>query len=212
MKMTQIPEGMTEQEVLEIIDNVVNRLGALTRYGYHDIEDIKQDGRLEAWKGLAKHDGVRPLENFLYIHVKNRLLNNKRKHYERLDKPCARCPLNAYIKKGDICTAFDFKEECSAYSKWLNRNTAKKNIMNTIHIGNVEDEKEGNMRTEEDPAKKIDMDEFYELIDKNLPVLLRSDFVKIKRGIKVPKCRRDKVYESIKQILEENGLDEPEAW
>ena len=56
-----IPQGMTEEQVLQIINNITNRLAGKFKFGYHEIEDMKQQARLFAWQGLENYDGIRPL-------------------------------------------------------------------------------------------------------------------------------------------------------
>ena len=99
----KIPDNHSEQEVLDVIDGIANRLCYKFKFGYHSPEDMKQQARLFAWEGLEKYDGKRPLENFLWTHVRNRLYNFKRNNYSRLEKPCDTCEF--YISKK--CTAFD---------------------------------------------------------------------------------------------------------
>ena len=60
-----IPKGMDETEVIAIIDRIANRLAAKFKFGYHELEDMKQQARLFAWEGMENYDGVRPLDNFL---------------------------------------------------------------------------------------------------------------------------------------------------
>ena len=87
-----IPNGMTEKQVIQIINNIANRLAGKFKFGYHDLEDMKQQARLFAWEGMENYDGIRPLENFLWTHVRNRLYNFKRNNFGRPDKPCDSCP------------------------------------------------------------------------------------------------------------------------
>ena len=60
----KIPDNHNEQEVIDIIDGIANRLCYKFKFGYHSPEDMKQQARLFAWEGLDKYDGKRPLENF----------------------------------------------------------------------------------------------------------------------------------------------------
>ena len=68
-----IPQGMSESQLIQIINNIANRLAGKFKFGYHDLEDMKQQARLFAWEGLEHYDGVRPLENFLWTHVRMRV-------------------------------------------------------------------------------------------------------------------------------------------
>src|SRR3990172_4720235 len=102
MSKTKIPKGMTEKEVLNVIEEVISSLAYKFKFGYHSIEDMKQQARLYAWEGLDK--------------------------FERPDKPCKTCPFNAYIVDTDECTEYNDKMECHLYNGWINRNESKRNI------------------------------------------------------------------------------------
>lgn len=209
--MTTIPKGMTEQQVLDVIENVARRLAKKYKFGYHTIDDMKQEARLEAWKALDKYDNKRPLENFLWTHVRNRLFNLKRDKYERPDKPCFHCPLKAYIKP-DGCSAFENKIDCHLYESWIKRNAAKKNIMQPIEMSNVQDEHEQRMKVYDKTDTEIVRREIFSVIDKYIPNSLRADYIKVRYGIFIPKARKEKVLEEIRRILEESNIDGEEAW
>ena len=83
---------ITEQELLDTIDIITKKLAYKFKFGYHQIEDMKQQISIFALEGLENYDNKRPLENFLWTHVRNRLFNFKRDNYQRPDKPCKTCP------------------------------------------------------------------------------------------------------------------------
>jgi DNA-directed RNA polymerase specialized sigma24 family protein len=71
----KIPEGMEENEVLIIIEKVTNRIAPkYVTYGY-TIDDMKQEAFLMCVEALPRYDRERPLENFLSVHVSNRMKN-----------------------------------------------------------------------------------------------------------------------------------------
>jgi hypothetical protein len=214
--MAQIPDGMTEEEVIEVINNVVRRLAWKYRFGYHTVDDIKQQGWLEAWKGLDKYDNKRPLENFLWTHVRNRLFNYKRDNYERPDLPCLDCPFKAYdphcVNSNSGCTKFSDKMECSLYASWAKRNSTKRNLMNPMELGDVVDGQEQNMKTWDNIEDILDKKELIKTIEENIPIELKPDFIRLRYDIRLPKIRKEKVLSAIHNILKEKGLDESEAW
>ena len=77
---------MTEQQVLEIIERVASRYAHKFRFGYYTAEDIKQEAIIIGMEALNRYDEARPLENFLAVHIKNRLNNFKRDKYYRQTK------------------------------------------------------------------------------------------------------------------------------
>lgn len=206
---------MTEAQVLDVVDNVARRLVGRFKFGYHTYDDMMQQARLEAIQGIEQYDGVRPLENFLWTHVHHRLFNFKRNKYARPDKPCLTCPLfdPHCIKSRSECEKFEDKEECDLYASWLKRNTSKKNIMSPTDIESVvsDDVSEDNMRTK-DFTDNVEVDEIWKLLDQELDIKLRSDYIKLRQGIKLPKHRKKAVEAAIIQILRpstiEDDLDE----
>ena len=199
----KLPKNLTEQQVVDTIDNVVNRLAQRFIFGYHDVDDMKQQGRLFAIEGLDRYDGKRPLENFLWTHVRNRLSNYKRDNYERQQLPCFQCMKHNF--KDSNCLEYEDMLECSLYNRWYMKNSAKKNLMSPITLEQVHDEHECNMSLEENPYDNVVGFELKGLIDQNIPISLRSDYIRLKNNIKIPKLRRDKIQESIRKILIDNG-------
>ncbi len=78
----KLPENMTEEQVLEVINRVINRIAPkYTFYGY-TVDDIKQESYIICIKALERYDNKRPLENFISINLSNRLKNFVRdNHY-----------------------------------------------------------------------------------------------------------------------------------
>ena len=193
---------MSEQEVLDVIENVVRRLAHRFLFGYHDIDDIKQQGRLFALQGLKYYDNKRPLENFLWTHVRNRLFNYKRDNYMRPSCPCTTCP-NHY---SDTLTCFLYEDifECPIYNKWHTKNTSKKNIMDPIELSQVQGE-ESNMIKEDQMLQDMIIKDIILVIDTNLPINLRSDYLRLKEGSALPKHKKEQMRGVIKQILVTEG-------
>jgi DNA-directed RNA polymerase specialized sigma24 family protein len=77
----KIPKHMSEQEVIDQINIVVNRISA--RYTFHgyEVEDIKQEAFMICMDALERYDQNRPLENFLSVHLSNRLKNFVRDNF-----------------------------------------------------------------------------------------------------------------------------------
>lgn len=150
------------------------------KFGYYDVDDMRQEAFIIGWKVLPKFNGTAPLENFLSVHIRRRLLNFHRDHYYRLD----------------------IKDDMSKRSK---HNIAKKNLIDTISIDNVQDEHEDNMFYYVEFVNDIECEEVLKLIDIHLDINLRTDYIKMKDGITIAKSKKDKIYEAIEEILEEHG-------
>lgn len=81
----KIPKNMTEQEVVDIITKVARSLAPKFTFASYDIDDIFQEAFIIGIDGLEKYDQERPLANFMFAHISNRLKNFKRNNYYRLD-------------------------------------------------------------------------------------------------------------------------------
>ena len=77
----KIPKNMTEKQVIDQINIVVNRMSA--RYTFHgyEVDDIKQEAFMICMDALERYDSNRPLENFLAVHLSNRLKNFVRDNF-----------------------------------------------------------------------------------------------------------------------------------
>jgi DNA-directed RNA polymerase specialized sigma24 family protein len=76
-----IPDGKTEEEVIEVIQKVCNRSAPkYTFYGYTS-DDIKQESFIICLEALERYDPKYPLENFLAVNLVNRLKNFVRDNY-----------------------------------------------------------------------------------------------------------------------------------
>ena len=81
----EVPDGMTEEQVRLIIAKIAHRLAPKYVFAGYDIEDIQQEAFIIGMMGLKNYDSSRPLENFMYTHINNRLKTFKRDNYYRLD-------------------------------------------------------------------------------------------------------------------------------
>ena len=81
----RIPQNLSEQEVIETITKVARKLAPKYVFASYEVEDIEQEAFLMGVEGLNRYDTNKPLENFMYTHVNNRLKNFKRDNYYRFD-------------------------------------------------------------------------------------------------------------------------------
>lgn len=76
--MTEITEsGMAT------ITSVIDRMAGSYKFGYYEVEDMKQEAFIHAMDAWEKWDRERPFQNFLAKHIKNRLLDLRRNKYKR---------------------------------------------------------------------------------------------------------------------------------
>jgi len=171
---------MTEKEVLNDIRIVGEMLSTKFSFAYYDREDIEQEVFILASKALSKYDDSKgaSLQTFLYTVVQNGLKNLKRDKYQRL-------------------TADPISQK------------QKKNLLEPVSICRVNDEKESSMQLYHDISEKADNDEIFDIIDTYLPTKMnmRQDYLKMINSVSIPKPRRDRVIQAIKEILSEHGYE-----
>lgn len=190
--------GVDEKEFLDAVDKITKKLIYKFKFGYHEAEDMKQQATIFAIQGLKNYDKSRPLENFLWTHVRNRLFNYKRDNYQRPDKPCVGCPFfdKAYSQSDNQCTKYKNKSDCDPYNTWETKNSSKKNIMKPLAIDYLYDTPNSFSANEVIKNKEI-----LSLIDANIPVKLRPAYLNLLAGQKIPKKEHQALIQTIKNIL-----------
>lgn len=187
-----------EKEFVEILAKITKKLSYKFKFGYHDVEDMKQQAAIFAIEALEKYDHKRPLENFLWTHVRNRLFNYKRDNYQRPDKPCLTCPLYDPKFKSSIsgCSKFEKKQDCDLYSNWFTRNDRKKNLMQLTYIGEDNDTPDSlNM------LESISNREILSILEKNFTYEYRELYLRLKNGDKLKSMELSKLKSEISRIL-----------
>ncbi|QEL19562.1 sigma-70 RNA polymerase sigma factor region 4 domain-containing protein [Limnoglobus roseus] len=197
-----MPPGKTKAEVLAAIEKVIGILAESFAFGHFDVDDIKQEGRVFALLALGreKYDLARPLENFLYRHVKNRFINLKRNKFRRTDAPCKAC------HTGNPCGGPN--QFCPPYAAWLKRNEAKACLSRRLDITRVSGDREGSVRVTDAGQAAVETDELVARIRQRLPVELQGAFLKLREGAPVPKPQRDAVQAAVREILDGPVVDE----
>lgn len=195
-----------EEDFLTALDNISKKLIYKFKFGYHEIEDMKQQAAIFAIEGLEHYDNKRPLENFLWTHVRNRLFNYKRDNYVRPDNVCVGCPFYdpKCLKSTNQCEEYSNKNDCSIYSQWENRNNLKKSIMKPSNIDN--NDNTANSTT--DLSDLISNKELLKIIEDNIETKYRETYLRLKGGSKVPKQDLLKLQDHIAHILQNNNLED----
>lgn len=197
-KKTKTTKTLTvnENEFLNIVEIISKKLAYKFKFGYHDYEDMKQQISIFALEGLKNYDHKRPLENFLWTHVRNRLFNYKRDNYQRPNKPCLTCPLY----KNSTCTKYTNKNDCELYSNWSNRNNTKKNLMHLTTIDEIKNY--ANIFNQED---NVVNNEIIKIVEEHLAGDDRITYLKLKAGSKVSKADINKLTIKLQQIMNDHG-------
>lgn len=82
----KIPKNMTYDQVMKQIEVVVNRIAPKYTFNTYDVDDIKQESFIICMDALERYDQKRPLENFLSVHLSNRLKNFVRDNFYTKDE------------------------------------------------------------------------------------------------------------------------------
>ena len=188
----KIPDGMTEQEVIDLIRKVSKRLAPKYTFAHFDRDDIAQEAFMIGMDGLERYNSDYPLENFLYTHIGNRLKDFKRNNYIRLEE----C---------ELCGGTD--PNCRKCYEIQKKQTGKKNVMQPISIGEITDKQEHNMWCQEDFVGELELEEALTTIDQKLEMSMRADYLRLRDGVMVPKQKREKVEAEVLTILEDAGYD-----
>lgn len=204
----EIPEGLTEQEVLNIINKTVAYLAPSFKFGYFDIEDMKQEGTIFSIEALpsfnfdksSQEDIGDALLTFLKTHVRWRFLNMRRKSLSRAEPPRCSCKLC----KVDAPNRLD----CKKYSNWVKRNMAKKSLMEPFDVSEVYNEDVSFTSNVDDIVMSSNA---IAILNQHVPPSARGDYRRFIEGVSLPKNRREKIILLIKSLLKEHWSDD-EDW
>ncbi len=197
-----VPKGMTEAEVMADIEHVVEFIAPKFVFGYFDVDDIKQEARIECVNLLAKEkfDENRQLRNYLYRHLQFRLINLHRNLQFRNEPPCKECAA------GRTCGP-EGSATCAKHASWLSRNQLKCNLMNPFHLGSTSEDGQGDSpfsRIEGDvvsPHEEAGDREVQRKLDLCLSVDLRGVFLRLRDGVPQPESARKRLKNEMKRIL-----------
>lgn len=183
-----LPDGINETEFIEAVNKACDVLAKSFSFGYYDSDDIRQEAFIFAMEAVHRYDRSRPLANFLYTHIKNRLINFKRDRFHRNDPPCQICANGEKHEDGNHCAKF---------LAWKKRNSAKQSLMRPVDLGDRDDVD----AICEDLTENLNKDELLAKIDMSLPAEIRGAYLRMKCGESVPKSKREQVLKAIREIL-----------
>ena len=88
------------------------------------------------------------------------------------------------------------------YKGWFDRNSTKKGLMNISKLEIDTYDKEDNV------AYILDRKQLFNTVDQSIPISYREDWIRFVNRLRLPKPRREKVIELIREIIEEKNIDE----
>lgn len=172
----KIPSNMTEEQLMDQINLVVGRIAPkYTFYGY-DVNDIKQESFIICVDALERYDPSRPLENFLSVHLSNRLKN--------------------FVRDNHFLKGEDDKRRIVQPGQLVNDDT----ILDRTHYPSSTPSQQYS-----ETHEGMDYTEMASILDRKLPANYRSDYLKIVNDVYVPKKRKEEVLQLVHIILEEHG-------
>ncbi len=197
----EIPKGLTEEEVLDVIASTVSYLAPSFKFGYYDIDDMKQEGAIFCFDALPSFNFEKSsqtnvkdaLLTFLKTHVRWRFLNMRRKYLIRLEPPSCNCELC----KTDSHNRLD----CKKYSSWVRRNVSKKSLMEPFDVDSVHNTEAS---TTSDVTIQIFSSDIIKILNREIPANIRADYRRFLEGVSLTKNKKDKLFEKIREILTHN--------
>lgn len=200
----KLPEGYTEEQILALLNQVLNKFVKKFKFGYYAEDDIRQEGLIIGIKCLNIYNPEYDLKNFLYAHIYKRLINFVRDNHYRKNPPCSICS-DAYFN--DTKTTHPNGEYCYKYLMWQKRNNFKKNMMKPLDIDNFNEERDGDLFFVKDTSRSnMISKEIYDIIELKIPMGLRKYFLQLSQGINISPYRKKQLIKIIREILTEEEM------
>lgn len=127
-----VPEGMTEEEVLEVMNKVIDKIAPKWTFFGFTVDDIKQESYFILSAALPKYNGDYPLENFLSVVLPRKLYNLKRDNHalndlsddkKKVSRPAQlEDDFNMTYQDGDEYEAMDYSEMVNLINRELPAN------------------------------------------------------------------------------------------
>lgn len=177
-----------EQEIHRIACEISHNVAGYFVFGHHTREDMAQQGVVEALEVLRtdKYDPSRPLENFLQVHIRNRLSNIKRREAFRSEPPCS------------CCDRWEPPAQpCPRWLEWHKNNTSKQALLRTVDVYEV------NLSMESIVVQEALASELREQIREHLPEDLREDYDRLLSQEKIPARRLQVLRDACTHALQE---------
>lgn len=174
--------GMTEEEVIALIQKIARQLSYKFVFGFYTRDDIEQQAFIFGLDGLERFDDERKLENFLRRHMKNRLINFKRDKYFRYEKP----------------------KKVEQFEMWEARNEVRKRLMSP---GDIELVSENQLHDPRDFFDGMNYNELVSKINAKMPPELRNDFLRVCSGVKINAERHQQIKDLVRGLLDEAETD-----
>lgn len=205
----ETPEGLTEEQVLKSMDRVVNYLAPSFKFGYYDIDDMKQEGRIFCLEVLPKFDFNKSIQKdresalttYFKVTVRRLFINMRRDKFQRIEPPNCKC---------ELCKSDDAERlNCKKYSSWIQRNLSKRSLVEPFDVDNVYTSEVSSTKQMEESVMSS---EVLCVLDKHMPARSRGDYRRFIEGVRLTKDKRERVIIQIKAVLSKHYSEEAEEW
>jgi len=203
LKIRQLSK-ISEPELIAILYEVARKVAPKFTFGYFKLDDIIQEAVIIGIEGLPRYDEERPIKNFLYIHMRNRLDNLMRNKFFRDECPCNLC---RNCEEGQ--TKHTDGYFCDKFKKWLELNCTKASLMSPLGLLRLNANEERHVESERCP---LTYKEIIALLTDNFPTLLRADYLKLQDGLTIPDDRRELVADETRKILARFNISESDLF
>jgi len=174
-------------ETMEVIQKIMNRLAPKFTFGHYGVDDIKQEIFLLAVEGLDKYDSTRgAVSTYLYYYVYSRIKNFKRNKFHRKEYQCSKC--NCTDPNCDKCIK----------RRW---NTERKiDLLEAKEAQYIADD--SRLIEHHDYLEDLAIKELQGMINQELPVSMRENYLRMIDGLYVQKSKRDEIETFLHGIID----------
>jgi hypothetical protein len=92
------------------------------------------------------------------------------------------------------------RKVCRKYLAWKKRNATKANLTRPLSLDGIADDRESGLKADDRAAELASFDELRSRIDRELDPTLRSDYLRMLAGERLPTSRRKKVEAAVRVI------------
>lgn len=172
---------------MDIIQKIMNRLAPKFTFGHYGVDDIKQEIFILAVEGLEKYDKERgAISTYLYHYVNSRIKNFKRDNFFRQEYKCAQCSC-----KDPYC------DRCIKRQWKMQR---KSGLLEPRDIHVITED--SSIVVHHDYLEDLAIKELQDIINRELPVSMREDYLRMTEGMYVHKRKRAEIETILHGIIE----------
>lgn len=202
---------MEKEKVVEIVEEFSGYLGQVYKFGFYELEDMKQEAILRCLEAVnnKNYDNTKSLKQYLFMVTKNHFKNLLRKYRQKNEPPCLTCPFFDPGMKTSVnqCNKFLNKEDCKEFSDFKQKCATRESILSPCDIHNLSDEEKERLVINIDTLDTIADTELYIYIDKHLNPSMRSDFLRLLSGINIREDNKKTIQREIALIIRDGGFE-----